>query len=224
MDGRARDVGARDVDAPRRADGHDGSGDAHALIARLADRLAARQSVVADAEASVRRAAVLAVFRVATDGDLELLFIKRAEWEGDPWSGQVAFPGGRQEPADASLEETAVRETREELGVDVRLHGRVLGTLDELHPRTPVLPPIVVRPYVAVLDADVTLELSEEVALAFWVPLQALLHPSTSTEATVVVRGVERTVSSYRFGDHTIWGMTERVLRQLLGLLAPRGD
>ena len=211
---------AHDVDA-RGGDGGDarGRGDAHALVARLARRLAAHESVVADAEPTVRRAAVLATFRVAADGDLELLFIKRAEWEGDPWSGHVAFPGGRQEPDDATLEDTAVRETREELGVDVRLHGRILGTLDELHPRNPVLPPIVVRPYVAVLDTDVVLAPSEEVALAFWVPLGALLHPSTSTEATVVVRGVERTVASYRFGDHTIWGMTERVLRQLLGLL-----
>ena len=214
-------MGARDVDA-RESDGAAGSHhDAHALIARLGERLAAHAAVRADVGGEVRRAAVLATFRIAADGDLELLLIKRAEWEGDPWSGHVAFPGGRHEPDDASLEETAVRETREELGIDVRRHGRVLGTLDEIHPRTPLLRPIVVRPYVAVLDTDVELAPSDEVALAFWVPLQALLHPATSMEATVVVRGVERTVSSYRFGNHTIWGMTERVLRQLLGLLAP---
>jgi len=213
---RAHDVDARGGDGGDAARGH---GDTQALVARLARRLAAHESVVADAAPAVRRAAVLAMFRIAADGDLELLFIKRAEWEGDPWSGHVAFPGGRQEPDDATLEDTAVRETREELGVDVRRHGRILGTLDELHPRNPVLPPIVVRPYVAVLDTDVVLAPSEEVALAFWVPLGALLHPATSTDATVVVHGVERTVSSYRFGDHTIWGLTERVLRQLLGLL-----
>ena len=208
-------MSARDADA-------DGAGtrlDATQLLARLAERLTHREPRVAEAEEAVRRAAVLAMFRVAPDGDLELLFIKRAEWEGDPWSGHVAFPGGRHEPGDATLEHTAVRETREELGVDVHAHGRVLGMLDEIHPRTPVLPPIVVRPYVAVLDRDVAIAPSEEVALAFWVPLQALLHPATSTEATIVARGVERTVSSYRFGDHPIWGMTERVLRQLLGLL-----
>ena len=218
-------MSARDVDAPAtgRDDATDARPDAPRLLARLAERLASRDAHLAQAEEVVRRAAVLAVFRVAADGDLELLFIKRAEWEGDPWSGHVAFPGGRHEPADATLEDTAVRETREELGVDLHAHGRVLGMLDEIHPRTPVLPPIVVRPYVAVLDRDVDLAPSEEVALAFWVPLRALLHPATSTDATIVVRGVERTVASYRFGDHTIWGMTERVLRQLLALLLEPG-
>ena len=216
-------MSARDVDARAGAlPPHESP--AYAMLARLAARLAEHESVLADAEGTVRRAAVLAVFRVANDGGLELLFIKRAEWEGDPWSGHVAFPGGRHEPGDESLEDTAVRETREELGVDVRQHGRIIGTLDELHPRGPGLPPIVVRPYVAVLDTDVVLEPSHEVALAFWVPLRALLDPSTSVDATVVGRGAERTVTSYRFGDHTIWGMTERVLRQLLGLLAADGE
>lgn len=194
--------------------------DARALIARLEAQLAERPGVRVEVEARVRRAAVLATFRVADDGDLELLLIKRAEYEGDPWSGHVALPGGRHEPHDTSLEDTAVRETREELGIDLRAEGRVLGTLDDLHPRTPVLPPILVRPYVAVLERDVPLVPSSEVAAAFWVPLRALLDPATAVEATVVVRGAERTVPSYRFGDYTIWGMTERILRDLLARLA----
>lgn len=194
--------------------------DARALIARLEAQLAERPGVRVEVEERVRRAAVLATFRVADDGELELLLIKRAEYEGDPWSGHVALPGGRHEPHDTSLEDTAVRETQEELGVDVRAHGRVLGTLDDLHPRTPVLPPILVRPYVAVLERDVPLVPSSEVAAAFWVPLRALLDPATAVEATVVVRGMERTVPSYRFGDYTIWGMTERILRDLLARLA----
>ena len=192
----------------------------HPRLARLEASLAERPAVRVDVDESVRLAAVLAVFRVADDGDLELLLIKRAEYEGDPWSGHVALPGGRHEPHDATLEDTAVRETSEELGVDVRAYGRVLGALDDLHPRTPVLPPILVRPWVAVLDADVPLVPSSEVAAAFWVPLQALLDPATAVEATVVVRGEERTVPSYRFGDYTIWGMTERILSGLLARLA----
>jgi 8-oxo-dGTP pyrophosphatase MutT (NUDIX family) len=170
----------------------------------------------AKVDETVRLAAVLAMFRVADDGELELLLIKRAEYACDPWSGHVALPGGRHEPQDATLEDTAVRETHEELGVDARAHGRVIGVLDDLHPRTPVLPPICVRPYVAVLDADVPLVPSSEVAAAFWVPLGALLDPATAVEATVVVHGEERIVPSYRFGDYTIWGMTERILNGLL--------
>lgn len=194
----------------------DGMDDARARLARLEAQLAERPGVRVEVEARVRRAAVLATFRVADDGELELLLIKRAEYEGDPWSGHVALPGGRHEPHDTSLEDTAVRETQEELGIDVRADGRVLGTLDDLHPRTPVLPPILVRPYVALLERDVPLVPSSEVAAAFWVPLRALLDPATAVEATVVVRGAERTVPSYRFGDYTIWGMTERILRDLL--------
>jgi 8-oxo-dGTP pyrophosphatase MutT (NUDIX family) len=192
----------------------------HAHLARLRRSLVERPGLRVEVDETVRLAAVLAVFRVSDDGELELLLIKRAEYEGDPWSGHVALPGGRHEPHDTTLEDTAVRETHEELGVDVRVHGEVLGALDDLHPRTPVLPPICVRPYVAVLDADVSLMPSSEVAAAFWVPLRALLDPTTSVEATVVVRGEERIVPSYRFGDYTIWGMTERILRGLLARLA----
>ena len=198
--------------------------EARAWLARLEASLAQRPGVRVKVDASVRLAAVLAMFRVADDGELELLFIKRAEYEGDPWSGHVALPGGRHEPQDASLEDTAVRETLEELGVDVRAHGRVLGALDDLHPRTPVLPPICVRPYVAVLEDDVPLVPSSEVAAAFWVPLSALLHPETAVEATIVVRGEERVVPSYRFGDYTIWGMTERILSGLLRRLTDRTE
>ncbi len=97
--------------------------------------------------------------------------IKRAEFEGDPWSGQIALPGGRREEGDATLEETALRETFEETAIDVRAAGGgVLGTLDEVYPRTPVLPPIVVRPYVAVVPPNVSVVPSHEVAEAFWVP------------------------------------------------------
>lgn len=198
--------------------------EARAWLARLDASLAQRPGVRVTVDATVRLAAVLATFRVAADGELELLFIKRAEYEGDPWSGHVALPGGRHEPQDATLEDTAVRETLEELGLDVRAHGRVLGALDDLHPRTPVLPPICVRPFVAVLEDDVPLVPSSEVAAAFWVPLRALLDPETTVEATIVVRGEERTVPSYRFGDYTIWGMTERILSGLLRRLTDRTE
>jgi 8-oxo-dGTP pyrophosphatase MutT (NUDIX family) len=181
--------------------------------------LAERPGAVAGAGLEVRRAAVALLLRPAGDG-LELLFIKRAEYPGDPWSGQVAFPGGRQEPQDASLRETALRETWEETGVDVARDGLVLGTLDELWPRTPVLPPIVVRPYVAVVVPEVRLELSDEVAAAFWAPLDLLRHPDATFEATVVVRGEEQRVPALRHADYTIWGMTERIFRDFLRRLA----
>src|SRR5689334_17901368 len=87
----------------------------HGEVAALTESLAARpglDDVPRAGERPPRRAAVALVLRVVS-GRLELLFVKRAEYAGDPWSGQVAFPGGRQEPVDETLWDTAVRETRE---------------------------------------------------------------------------------------------------------------
>jgi 8-oxo-dGTP pyrophosphatase MutT (NUDIX family) len=143
--------------------------------------------------------------------------IKRADVEGDPWSGHIACPGGRMEPSDDNdLAVTAVRETLEETGVDVARDGRVIGRLDDISPTTPYLPPMVIRPYVALVRAHVEIVPSAEVAQAFWVPLAALRTPAAWGTAMVTVRGREMSVSVFTHGDYTVWGLTERVLRQFL--------
>lgn len=167
----------------------------------------------------MRRAAVALIFRAGRDGSPELLFIKRAEYPGDPWSGQIAFPGGREESGDASLQQTAIRETREETGIDLGREGMLLGVLDDLRPRTVRLPAVVVRPYVAVLDRSEALELSAEVALAFWIPFGDLADKESWQQDTVFARGVQINARVFRHEDHVIWGMTERILAQLLELL-----
>ena len=91
----------------------------HPTIVKLRSSLGERRPLEADDEAGVRRAAVALIFHAGEEGSPELLFIKRAEYPGDPWSGQIAFPGGREERGDASLRETAIRETREETGIDL---------------------------------------------------------------------------------------------------------
>ena len=189
---------------------------AHPRIVRLLRSLAEHPPVVVEAEESVRRAAILLALRARVDGEPELLMIKRAEAEGDPWSGHIACPGGRMEPGDHDLAVTAVRETLEETGVDVARDGRLLGHLDDLFPRSPTLPPIVIRPYVALVRADVAIVPSHEVAAAFWVPLSALAERGAWTIDTVMVRGVARRVQVFQHGEYTVWGLTERALRQLL--------
>jgi len=188
----------------------------HPLVRRLLASLAERPGRLADADAGTRRAAILLVMRARADGEPELLMIKRSDFEGDPWSGHIACPGGRMEPEDRDLAMTAVRETREETGVDIARDGRVLGYLDELSPRSPHLPPLVIRPYVALVRADVRIEPSNEVADAFWVPLSALRSAEAWGSGTVHVRGRDVTVSVFRHGEYTVWGLTERVLRQFL--------
>ena len=189
---------------------------AHPSVARFIRALAAHPPVELQGALHVRLAAILLALRSREDGEPELLLIKRADAEGDPWSGHIALPGGRMEPRDLDLSVTAVRETWEETGVDVARDGRLLGFLDDLMPRSPTIAPIVIRPYVALVRADVEIVASREVAAAFWVPLSALRAPTAWGTGTVRVRGADRRVSVFQHGEYTVWGLTERVLRQFL--------
>ncbi len=140
-----------------------------------------------------------------------LLLIRRAERADDPWSGQFGLPGGRHQAADPDLLATAIRESAEEVGLSLD-RARHLGTLDDVAPRTPALPPIAVRPFVFALDARPPLALNHEVAEAHWVELAHLLHPACRRETAVTIRGERRTVPAYIHGDLLVWGMTERIL------------
>lgn len=189
---------------------------AHPDIARLARALEVNPGRVIEPEQPMRRAAIALVLRMGDATEPELLMIKRAEVERDPWSGHVACPGGRMEPGDLDLAQTAVRETWEETGIELSRIGRMLGTLDDISPRTPVLPPIIIRPFVAVVPSDVEIGQSPEVAAAFWVPLSALRERAAWGIGTVNVRGVPREVTTFTHSGYTVWGLTERVLKQLL--------
>ena len=198
---------------------------AHPDVARLALRLAGQRGQTIEAEPPVRYAAIALVLRPSAEGEPELLMIKRAEAEGDPWSGHIACPGGRMEPTDRDLEHTAVRETWEETGIDLARDGRILGTLDDMSPRTATLPPLVIRPFVAVVKPEVTIVESPEVAEAFWVPMAAIRETASWGKALVPIRGVgEREVEVFRHGAYTIWGLTHRALAQFVDVLAGKGE
>ena len=116
-------------------------------IARLGAALASHHAIEVD-DPRARRAAVAILIRPGERDEPEMFFIQRAVYDPDPWSGQIAFPGGREEPDDESLMHTAIRETFEETQMDLRESAHLLGVLDDLHPRTIQLPAIVVRPFV----------------------------------------------------------------------------
>ena len=175
----------------------------------------------------VKRAAVAAVFREGTDG-AELLFIQRAAQPHDPWSGQIAFPGGREEDIDESLSATAVRETDEELGLDLRASGRPLGPLDPLRARSRrKITPLVIHPFAWILEGaspELHRVPNDEVASAFWFPLRHLVDPARHFNYEA-----ERAEAPYTFPaidlgeDRVLWGLTHRMVMEMgarLGLIA----
>jgi 8-oxo-dGTP pyrophosphatase MutT (NUDIX family) len=192
----------------------------HPDIIRISEALAKRSPTLFH-DSAMRRAAVALIFRAGADaeGDPELLFIKRAEYPSDPWSGQVAFPGGRREEQDDSLEETAIRETREETGIDVAAGGRIIGELDEIQPQSVRLPALVVRPFVAVVNEPPVLTLTSEVAAAFWLPLRSLRDFDSWRDTEVTGRGLKMIRRAFHHEEHVIWGITERIIAQLLSLI-----
>jgi 8-oxo-dGTP pyrophosphatase MutT (NUDIX family) len=184
---------------------------------RLRERLASHRPWTdpgPDAEA-LRWAAVAVILAPAPD---TVLLIRRAERVGDPWSGHMALPGGRREPDDRDLIMTAVRETAEEVGLTLS-RDHLLGSLDDVVPRIPVLPPIAIRPHVFLVPERPPLTLNPEVAAARWVELDRLLLPGTHHSVRLEIGQERRDVAAYQLDDAVVWGMTERVLSGLLGHL-----
>lgn len=190
------------------------------MITLAAVRRALRDHRPRVADAPEARPAAVALVLLEGQQGLEILIIKRAERGDDPWSGQIALPGGRYGAGDLDLEATAVRETREETGVDLSGAER-LGALDDLHPRTSLLPPVVVRPFVFALTRRATLVPSDEVQRAFWLPLARLSEPGVRREVTLTLRGGTHTLPAYLVDDDLIWGMTERILTPFVDLVSP---
>lgn len=170
--------------------------------------LAARAPALHDPGPQGAFAAVALVLAPAA-GDLEALLIRRALRAGDPWSGHLGLPGGRRQPGDADLLHTALRETGEEVGLQLDA-GDLLGPLDDLAPTTRVLPRLVVRPLVFGLDARPALALNHEVEEPLWTPLAELRARRVTSR--VAVRGGELEVDSLLLGGHVLWGMTLRIL------------
>ena len=170
------------------------------------------------ADAPEARPAAVALVLLEGPQGLEILLIRRAERADDPWSGQIALPGGRRDGGDRDLEATAVRETREETGVDLS-DAEQLGVLDDLYPRASTLPPVVVRPFVFALARRAALVPSDEVQRAFWLPLGRLSDPGVRREVTLPLRGGARTFPAYLVDEDLIWGMTERILTPFVDLV-----
>jgi 8-oxo-dGTP pyrophosphatase MutT (NUDIX family) len=171
-------------------------------------------------ESEARSAAVAVIARESTRG-AELLLIRRAERQGDPWSGQMAFPGGRHEPFDVDLRATAERETREEIGLDLAEHARFIGALPRV-PATARGVPVgmVVAPLVFELSSLPALSLGAEVAEVVWAPLGAIASGSLDTTFTYVHEGNRYQLPALDVEGRVVWGLTYRMLRSLFEAIA----
>jgi 8-oxo-dGTP pyrophosphatase MutT (NUDIX family) len=172
------------------------------------------------------RAAVALVFRNgATGKGLELLFIRRAEHENDPWSGHMSFPGGRAEPADPSIDATAVRETLEETGIDLARDGERLGALDDVQAMARGRPvDLVIAPRVFRLSGSFAGAPSHEVVSLHWLSLERLLAPETRGSFAYTHEGTPLELPCLRIDGLVIWGLTYRMFESLaliLGGAAP---
>ena len=172
------------------------------------------------AEPAASRAAVALILREAARG-LELLFIRRAEHEGDPWSGQMGFPGGRAEPGEPDLWSTAVRETEEEIDLRLGAAEEFLGELDEVRAMARMRPmDLTVRPFVFRLhEPGAALRPSPEVTSLHWIPLDEIRGPRWRGTLDYDQEGTTLHFPCLRYDGLVIWGLTYRMFTNFNELL-----
>lgn len=168
----------------------------------------------------MKRAAVAIILQLR-DGELCVLMIRRAQRDGDPWSGQMAFPGGRMEAQDRNGRATAIRETEEEIGLRLGKRERLLGRLSELNAtRRALRAGLVVTPYVFHLERKVHFYPNHEVEEVVWVPLEFLMDTGNRSEMTWRRGAISLRMPCYDFDGKRIWGLSLRMLDELMDLVA----
>lgn len=185
---------------------------------QISARLAEYEPRPVDASPRTRHAAVSLCLRPAPDA--RLLFIKRAEHPRDPWSGHMAFPGGGREPQDPSVLDTAIRETKEEVDVDLDQAQLITPLTPQQAPNRSRRPPLVIHPFVfEVPESTRTHPNAREVQETVWIPLSFFSDPSRRATLDVPWAGQVVRVPSYDFDGRTIWGLTLRMLDEMLRAL-----
>lgn len=170
----------------------------------------------------MQRSAVAMILQVR-QGELHILMIKRAERKGDVWSGHMAFPGGRMDRADANGFAVAVRETMEEVGLELGAGDECIGRLSDVYarPRRGTFG-MAVSPFVFRLDREVEFTPNHEVAEVIWVPLEFLVDADNRDEMVWEYKGLKMPVPCYYYEGRCIWGLSLMMLDELLDLSAGR--
>lgn len=168
-------------------------------------------------------AAVAVLIRVSDDGRVWIGFIRRAIHDGDRWSGQIAFPGGKHEPSDSTSLDTAIRETSEEIGVRLRPDVHI-GRLDDIQARGQGgMLPFYIRPHVFVLRENPALKLdASEVAAFEWVNFEWLIDADNKRVHTFMTQQGEFESPAVLMPDGSVlWGLTLRITEMLIAISVP---
>ena len=186
-------------------------------LATIKQIIRSRAPAGATLDDPLMRAAVAMVI-APSERDLQLLLIKRAEHPLDPWSGHMAFPGGRRDATDESLHHTAVRETFEEVGINLREHGELVGPLDEVQAMANGRHlSMVITPFLFTLDEVRTGPLdTREVASALWVPLDVFRDERFQGSIQVSRGDFTGDVPAVHYEGNVVWGLTYRIIRGFL--------
>lgn len=190
----------------------------------IRDRLQQHRPAFITPGAATRQAAVAIILR-QHHGQPQVLFIQRAQKEGDPWSGHMAFPGGHLDPGDAGLREAAMRETLEEIGLDLS-PATWLGALnhERAQPRGRVLD-MLIAPHIFEIDHDPVFSPNHEVADVVWAPLSRMARNELHDTEERPVLGQLTVFNGYRLaGGHFVWGLTYRILKSFFTTLDPRWE
>lgn len=190
-----------------------------ALLQMAESRLAGHRPSRKWLKGIMKRAAVALILQLR-EGELGVLMIRRADREGDPWSGQMAFPGGRREPTDENDLETARRETEEEIGLHLGSQEPCIGALSELNTINSRFRGLVISPYVFHLERSVNFHPNHEVAEVVWVPLEFLLDTDNREEMVWERNGMKLRMPCYFYEERRIWGLSLRMLDELMDVVA----
>ena len=159
-----------------------------------------------------RKAAVAIILHVSELG-FEALYVRRICNPLDPWSGQIAFPGGRCSEGDEGIIETAIREVYEETSIELSRMD-IVGLMDGFYPTNE--PELEVIPVIALVKAKPNVKLSNELQEYFWAPINRL---DTGSVEVRLSSGELRCVEAYIYEGFIIWGLTARITKSLVGIL-----
>ena len=162
-----------------------------------------------------KKAAVIMLFYPKND-ETHLVLIVRNTYPG-VHSSQIAFPGGKQEEFDADFEETALRETHEEVGISPD-KIKVIKAFTEIY-----IPPsnFLVYPFLGVSESELKFKIQEdEVASIIELPLSTLLDDAIIVSKTIDTSYAKQIeVPAFQLGEHTVWGATAMMLSELKDVL-----